>query len=336
MTQPVKSVDEISGIAYGFIASKVLFAALHIGLFTRLASGPKSIQELSQETQIHANRLLTLLTACISLGLVSKEKNAYSNAPGSASYLVRGAPQYFGDYYRFQIDRQVYPLLEQLDASLAGKKTSSLYELVENDKEEAEHFSRAQHSGSLGPAHVLAKSISFQGCRSLLDVAGGSGAFSIKICQRHPDVRSTILDFPSVIESARTFVAEAGLESRIDYVEGNALEIAWPRGCDVVLMSYLLSAVPARALDKLIDLAFDALEPGGKIIIHDFMVADDRTGPTLAALWFVALSLNPEATSLTPSKLRSILAARGFTGIRKQDLIPGITGLTVARKPSGA
>jgi predicted O-methyltransferase YrrM len=297
--EPLTNVRDISQIAYGFMASKALFASLNLDLFTRLSGQTKNLDTLAQETGIASNRLLTLLTACISLGLIIKDGECYGNAPASEAYLVRGAPSYFGDYYRFQIDRQIYPQLEQLDAALRGENVRALYDLM-FDEGEAEHFTRAQHAGSLGPATVLAKQVDLSGYRRLLDVAGGSGAFSITLCQRYPEMSATILDFPHVLEVAKRYVKGAGLDARIDYIAGSAMEATWPREQDAVLMSYLLSGVSESDIVACISHAYRSLKAGGLMMVHDFMVQDDRGGPTSAALWFLPLLFNPEAVSLAP------------------------------------
>ena len=80
--------------------------------------------------------------------------------------------------------------------------------------------------------------------------------------------------------------------------------------------------------------AFHALEPGGLLLIHDFMVDDDRTGPRNAALWFMTFLFDPEAISFTPSELLEHTKAAGFVDASVQELIPGITRLLIARKPS--
>jgi SAM-dependent methyltransferase len=245
---------------------------------------------------------------------------------------VRDAAAYFGDYYRFQIDRIVYPLFEGLDAAMRGQPTKSLYEIVEDRPDEAEAFTLAQHSGSLGPAYVLSKQIDLSGWRSLLDVAGGSGAFSITFCRRNPELQATILDFPNVIEIARKFVAEAGLETRIRFLAGNALETQWPEQQDAVLMSYLLSGVAEKHIKELISNAYQALQPGGKLLIHDFMVEDDRSGPTGASLWFLSFVFEPQAVSFSPRQLNQLAQEVGFSNIEVQDAIPGITKLLVATK----
>jgi SAM-dependent methyltransferase len=331
--KPIEDVREISRIAYGFIASKTLFAALHLDLFTRLEQRPKTAGELAAETEVPVHRMQTLLSALAGIGLIVAADGAWQNAPASARYLVTGSPVGFGDYYRWQIDEQVYPLLTRLTDALrssGGEPDDTLYAGEMADPAEAEQFSRAQHAGSLGPAALLARRADLAGATRLLDVAGGSGAFTIALCSRFPALRATILDFPNVVAVARRYVAGAGIGERVDYVAGNALDVEWP-GADVVLMSYLLSAVPGDAIPALLERARAALPPGGRLLIHDFMLDEDRRGPELAALWFLQYLAQPTDTvSFTHADLTGRLAGLGFTDITAEPLIPGITQLVRA------
>lgn len=330
-TAPVTDVRDISRIAYGFMASKALFAALNLDLFSRLSDGPKALEALAEETAMASKRLLTLLTACVSLGLIQKTDDGYVNAPASAAYLVRNAPTFFGDYYRYQIDRQVYPAFVHLDDALRGQPVD-FYHLMA-DPEEAESFSRAQHSGSCGPAHILARLVDLAGCQSLLDVGGGTGAFSISLCRRYPAIRATIIDFPNVRDLAERFIREAGLAERITYLSGNALTTGWPESQDVILMSYLMSAVAEESATQLLARAFEGLKPGGLLLVHDFMVEDDRTGPTSAALWLLtSVLMDTDAPSFTPGSLARLATQHGFRDIAVRDVIPTITKVMLARK----
>ena len=328
---PITDVREISNIAYGFIASKVLFGALNATLFDLLAGGARPLAALAEDTGIGENRLETLLTACVSLGLMERHDGGFVNAPASQQYLVSSSPRYFGDYLRFQIDRQLYPLLSNLDDALLGQAPASLYDLMA-DPEEAHHFTRAQHVGSLGPAAVMQKQVELSEATSLLDVAGGSGAFSITLCKRFPRLRATILDFPTVAPLAERFIADAKLSDRIQFIAGDALDTRWPHDQDAVLLSYLLSAVSAAAVPRLARLSFQALRPGGQLLVHDFFVDDDRQGPSGAALWFVAFLFNRDAVSFTPSDVRRVIEAAGFGDVTTQDVIPGLTRLVTAWK----
>jgi ubiquinone/menaquinone biosynthesis C-methylase UbiE len=337
MVMPITDVREISRIAYGFMGSKALFSALNLDLFSRLAAGKKSLEKLVEETGVASNRLRTLHAALTSIGLVVRDDNGYQNAPASERYLVREAPAYFGDYYRYQIDRQIYPALLHLDSGIAGDATGLAFETLAgltSDPDEADAFTRAQHSGSMGPALMLAKTLNLEGVRALLDVGCGSGAFSIALCQRNPELRATVLDFPNVIAVAERFVTEANLQNRVVYLRGDAVDTPWPISQDAVLMSYLLSAVAEPAIPLLFRKAWHALRPGGRLLIHDFMLDADETGPASAALFFLQyLSYRVDGVCFSAETLAAQLEGLGFKGISDQIVIPSITKLVVCAKP---
>lgn len=145
MPGPLHDVRDTSHIAYGFMASKTLFAALDLDLFGLLATEAKTSARLDADTELVRERLEILLTDCVGLGLLVKQGDDYANTPASQTYLVRSAPSYFGDYYRFQIDRQVYPAFARLPDALRGGR-AEFYRLMD-DPEEALSFSRGA-SGS--------------------------------------------------------------------------------------------------------------------------------------------------------------------------------------------
>ncbi len=333
-TDPLADVSEIARIAYGFMASKTLFAALNLGVFDYLQDAAQTLAKLSEETGRPANLLEALLAACTTLGLIEFDGTTYSNAPATQRYLVRSARAYFGDYYRFQIDRQFYPNLIELDRALAGDDVAGPYTGGFSNSVRAKDFTRGQHSGSLGPAHVLARQVDLRRFEYLLDIGGGSGAFSIMLCKRFKHLSATIVDFPNVLKVARRFVSEANLAKRINFVSATDEIADLPTRFDVVLMSYLCSAVGNAGTKNMISRAFDAMRPGGRLLIHDFMVGDHGQGPRLAALWSLAMVMgNPDAHVLRPGQLRASLEEEGFTGVKVRPLVPDTTSLIEATRP---
>jgi len=336
MPEPLTQVRQISHIAYGFMASRAMFAALNIGLFGHISSGVRTLDALCAVTGVAEHRLKTLMAVLVSLGLVVLEEDRFTNAPATERYLVPGAPAYFGDYYRFQIDRQIYHLMPHVDAGLAGDTGGLAHESMGGllaDPRNARDFSRAQHAGSMGPSRLMAEKIDLSGAETLLDVAGGTGACSITFCAKYPPLKATILDFPSVIEVAREYVNKAGMAGRIGLIAGDATKTAWPEQQTVVLMSYLLSAVGGGQIPALLDAAWKALAPGGRLIIHDFMLHEDREGPLSTALFFLSyLALRTDPISFTAGELKPLLATRGFTHISSGEMIPEITSFILAQK----
>lgn len=334
----LETAEELSRVAFGFMASKALFAGLHIDLFSKLSDGPKTIAEIARETKVPVNRVTTLVTALNAIGALDQQGETYANSPAAEHFMVKGARYDFGDYLRYQIDKQMYPFLLQLNNVVDGTLNPDAvdsYERWMNNSEEATLYSESQHAGSLGPGRTLARVVDLSNAKTLLDIGGGTGAMTISLLNAYPDLHSTIIDFPNVAEIGWRFITEADLINRVRYIPGNALEAQWPTGQDAALMSYLLSGVPGERIGELMSRALDSLSPGGILMIHDFMVEADRSGPALAALWQLQhLAFTPSARSLSAEWLMAALEKAGFVGADRQELIPGMTKLVTARKPA--
>ena len=338
--KPLETPEEVFQIAFGYMASKALFAGAHLGVFDELAHGPKSLDELVKVTGAEERSLSTLLTALVSVGLLEQVDGVvagFRNAPASQTMLVTGPDGSFADYCRDQIDRQMYPFLHNIADVLRGRRDTVPFEDYEawfGDADEASLYSESQHAVSLPAAALLAAVVDLSSCRRLLDVGGGSGAFAITLCRQHPELTATVLDFPNVARVGRRFVAQAGLDDRIGFVEGNALEVEWPDEQDAVLFSYVSGSVSAEGVRELYRRAHRALRPGGSVLIHDFMVDDDRSGPPLPALWaFQHVAFTPGATGLTPGFVTGLLRDCGFEDLSVGPFVPGMTRLVRGRKP---
>ena len=330
--------DEISQIAFGYMGSKALFAALESDVFTLLADGPKAAADLAEKTALEPDRAEMLLTALAGLGLVTVEDGKFANSPAAEAFLVKGAKYDFSDYLRLQVGKQMYPLLDQIEAALENRlpeNATSSYADWFSDPEQARLYSESQHAGSLGPARQLARKTDLSDAKTMLDVGGGTGAFAITLCQANPDLHATVVDYPNVAALGQKYVEEANLADRITYVPGDGREDIWPKNQDIVLMSYLFSGVPGEAHEALIKRAYDHLAPGGRLMIHDFIVDEDRTGPKLAALWQLQhTAFTPEARSLDTGWLEEALKRNGFEDVEIGTMIPEMTMLASGRRPA--
>ena len=335
--ESIVKAEQISNIAFGFMASKALFVALHCNIFSSLSGEPKTAKKLSIEAGVPENRIITICTALNSIGLLERENDLYKNSAGAESFLVKGAPYDFGDYLRLQIDRQMYGFMQQLEGVVTDNITPDYvdsYAKWMEDKEEAHLYSESQHAGSLGPGRSLARMVDFSRVDHLLDIAGGTGGLSIRLCEANPNLRVTIIDFPHVVSLGKEKVKDAGLSDRISFIGGNALDYNWPKDVGAVLMSYLYNGVPGESIPELAKQAYSVMQPGGIYLVHDFMVENDRSGPHLAALWQLQhLAFTPTAKSITPSWVSSIMEGAGFKEIKEEVLIPGMTKVLWGNKP---
>jgi 2-hydroxy-4-(methylsulfanyl)butanoate S-methyltransferase len=336
--KPIEDVRDISAITYGFMASKALFAALDFDLFTHIDHGADSVIELAKASGVSENRLVTLVTALKSIGLIVEREGRFANAPATAKFLVAGASGDFRDYVRLVNGAFGYESFRHLTAALRGERIfpdKGFYEgMIYSADLGGDAFSSAQHSGSLGPARLMAKRVSLGDRKRLLDVGGGSGAYTLAFCAANPQLKATILDFPQTVETAKKYVRDARLTDRVAHLAGNAVTTEWPAGHDVVLMSYVWSAVGGADIAVLARRTFDTLPTSGLILVHDFMVENADAQPPFAA-WYLLGSIfdNPNATCLTPAFVEDALRQAGFQIDATEVMLPGITMLTRARKP---
>jgi hypothetical protein len=141
------------------------------------------------------------------------------------------------------------------------------------------------------------------------------------------------MDFPNVTKVGSKFVSQAGLSDRIVFLDADVLDTPWPDNQEAILMSYFLSAIPAKQISNMFKMAEQVLTQEGLLLIHDFMVDDDFTGPMLAALWALQhLLFSPETMSLNPGRLKKKLDEAGFSVLDSDALIPGMTRFLVAKK----
>jgi hypothetical protein len=149
-------VSAISAIAYGFMGSQALFAALELGVFDALAGEPRELEALVATLHAPVEPLRVLLSTCLTLKLLAWDGARYANSPAAQRFLVRSSRSYVGDYYLRQISPMIYPDMPRVRALLRGEPAGHTdYTTTYSSPEKAEDFIRGQHAGSLGPAILL-------------------------------------------------------------------------------------------------------------------------------------------------------------------------------------
>ena len=325
-------VTAVSSVAYGFMGSQALFAALEVGLFTELAAGPASLAELARRLGAEPRPLLALLEACVATDLLERDGDRYRNSAAADRYLVRHARGYMGDYYLRQIAATLYSQIPAARAVVRGEAGGGTYAGFLDDPVRTEEFIRGQHAGSSGPAYLLAKTHDVARFTRLLDLGGGSGVFAIEMVRRH-GLSAIVVDHPAVVAVARKIVGEAGLADRIRCVPGDVVTGPWPEGADLILLSYVVSSYGPPVLRDLLARAHAYLPPGGGLVIHDFALHGDRPGPRNAALWYFAnLAISASTHPHTVEGITRAMSDAGFVEVTARPHVPDITFAFAGRR----
>jgi predicted O-methyltransferase YrrM len=195
--------------------------------------------------------------------------------------------------------------------------------------EKARVFILGQHSASHGGGRMLTRVFDFSGYKSMVDLAGGSGACSIAACQSNPRLKSVIVDFPNVLAVAREIVEKEGLSDRITTQPGDIRKDDWPSG-DIMLISLIISGYTKETQLKVFKKCFGKLPSGGAIVVHDFLMDSDYKGPVLSALYNIT---SVEGVPMSGEDMAGLLKEAGFVDPVIKSVIPEYTAMVAAKKP---
>ncbi|MEN9313999.1 MAG: hypothetical protein RIS35_392, partial [Pseudomonadota bacterium] len=102
----------------------------------------------------------------------------------------------------------------------------------------------------------------------LLDIGGNSGEFARQACERHPELRATVVDLPGVCAIGRAWVGDSPAADRIAFLARDALTRPLPKS-DWVNFKSMLHDWPDPAAEHLLARARDCLAPGGQVVIFE-------------------------------------------------------------------
>ena len=332
--------ERMTDIALAFKKTGTLLAAIEMELFTHIAGGAGTAEELGAAMGIEAEKADRLLTACKAMELLREVDGRHVNMSDVERYMVKGGRSYFGDYLDY-IARRDYASWDHIADDLTavpdgdGRDERSYLNYLQ-DPENARRFTVAGYEASIGLGHKLAKEYNFARFGHWLDIAGGSGCYAIAACERNPDLRVTIMDQPNVIVIAQEFIAKHGLEARIDTTPGNFLKTPFPGGHDLASYITPLQGYMPDEIIAVLRRTLDALKPGGEMLIIDYMLSDDKTGPLDPA--FVNLAGVRRGRYLgrvnTGAEWCDFLIQAGYINTAARWFTPHQLGLITAQKPA--
>lgn len=307
--------DYIHQLARAFFRSRILLTAYELGLFTALGRARKTSAEVALTLGTDARATDRLMNALAVLGLLEKEEGRFANAPAAARYLVAGKPEYMaGLMHTVNLWDSWSTLTEAVRAG------TSVFERPggEVGERRTQAFISAMHYGGSRRAERLVATLDLDGVSRVLDVGGGSGAYAMAFVRAREGITATVFDLPRVTPLTRRYVEAGGLSDKIDVVEGDAVKDGLPRGFDLVFMSQLLHSNSAEDNKALIANGAASLNAGGRLVVQDFVVDDDRAGPPQPVIFALNMLVNTAAgDTYTEAEIRGWMEAAGLTGVAR-------------------
>jgi ubiquinone/menaquinone biosynthesis C-methylase UbiE len=331
----------LMSLTTGLWASQTLVAAEQLDLFTYLAGHPgATVTEAAAGLGVAERPAEILLTACAAMGLLTRSGPGFANTSTAQTYLVRGGEYYFGDYVRM-LSEYVYPnwmrLPDVVRANAPARIVTQEQQGIFESGTRPKIFWEGLYPLSALTAQALAGAVDLSAGRSLLDVGGGNGAFAIELCRHCPGLAATVLDLDFVCADTAIKIAETGLADRVGVHPGDFFaDPELPGGHDVILLSMILHDWDEPRNSDLLAKCYRALPPGGRLVISELLVDDDKAGPLDAALMSMNMLVGTWGRNYTVAEYAGWLAKAGFEQISTvRFTAPAANGAIVARKPTG-
>lgn len=326
VTDPAPVLDLIEA----FRRSKTMFAAVEMGVFDRLAAGPRTSAELGD-----GQAMERLLDACVALGFLLKSDGRYRNTPVADDYLRRESPSTLAGYilYSNEVLFRMWANLE--DAVQEG--THRWRQTFGLDGPIFSHFFRTDAamrvfvSGMHGLGRLSSPSVvaafDLSRFRRLVDLGGATGHLALAACDRYPSLEAAVFDLPQVIRVASEHVAG----SRVELIAGDFFTDPLPQA-DLYSVGRILHDWSEEKIHRLLAKVFAALPQGGGLLIAEKLLEEDKSGPVSAQMQSLNMLICTEGRERSLSEYQALLRHGGFTSVegrRTGTLLDAVLGLKI-------
>ena len=316
-----KDLESLLELGWAYWKSQVIFAGVELGIFELLKKEGKESSEIARRLGTNPRATEMLLNALVGLKLLSKKADRYRNTPIASQYLVKGTPVYQGD--RIHHLHNLWQRWERLQEAIrTGRSALDEKEGERPDPKKVRDFMTSMHNYASMKTRDLLKRLDVRAFRRLLDLGGGPGTYAIAIARKNPRLTAVVYDLDHNLEIAREFIKEAHLGARVTTQAGNFLEEDLPEGAfDAILASNVLHIYDPPTNVSILRKCHKALQPGGRVIIHEFVLNKSGTGPPFPAFFSLNMLLGTcSGACYGEAEMKGWLATAGFSRVKTRRL----------------
>jgi 2-polyprenyl-3-methyl-5-hydroxy-6-metoxy-1,4-benzoquinol methylase len=314
-----------------------LKAAVDLDIFTAIGRGSHTSSEIAKTCNASERGVRILCDAMTVLGFLTKSGNKYSLTQDSAVFLDKNSPAYMGKAFTFLLHpTQVGNFQRMTEAARQGGATEQ-DSMLAPEEEAWLDFARGMAPFMVPAAEAIAGllqgELASRPTVKILDIAASHGLFGLTVAKRLPQAHIYALDWANVLEIAKQNAQAQGVADRYHLLPGSAFEVDYKTGYDAVLITNLLHHFEPAENEKLLKKAHAALNPGGQVILLEFVPNEDRVSPPVPALFTLTmLSNTPRGDAYTFAEFTEMFRNAGFETPRLVSLDPMPESLVVGRK----
>lgn len=316
------TIEPISSLTTNMWKFRVLAAAIKLNVFD-VTQNIHDVNEIAKELKLKMDPLERLLNALVAMELLEKKEDSYFNKYISTKFLIKNSKGYYGDF--ILMNEESDNSWKELNKVI---KTNSPVGGDNRKRLAKEGFTRGMHNNAQAPAKALSQLIDFSNRKHLLDIGGGSGAFSIILTNNYDGLKATVNEQPAVCRTVKEYADKEGGKDKINILEGDYFKVEFPVH-DVALFGQIFHTNSVDQNNLLLKKVYDKIEDKGIVIITEFLLNEDKTGPLFSTLFNLnMLKQTKNGRAYTFSEIESWLRDTGFKNIEKQHLVGPHTVIT--------
>ncbi len=325
-----EALERLELVLGGHVFFQTLRSAVDLDVFTMLSRNPgATLARLAELAGVERKPMRILLLGCTALGLIEKHSDGYCNSVVAERLLNRDSPGNMIAAVEFAHHLVYRPMFHMADAIRANRNVglcelgdfsgdgTTLYQRLSHLPELERIFQEGLQSTTAITVEQLLDHFDFTRVRHVLDVGGGNGTALCALAARHPHLRGTVFETPTVCALARQRIAAAGMADRIGTHSGNSFTDPFPTDPDCILFMHFLTIWSERSNIDLLRKSHAVLPPGGYVLVFDGVQSNDETGPLRAARWspyFLVLS-SGEGMFYTANEYAGWMREAGFVDV---------------------
>jgi ubiquinone/menaquinone biosynthesis C-methylase UbiE len=289
-----------------FTASRIILTANDFRIFDHLVPPGKTAEALAKTISADGRATELLLNSLVAIGLLEKRKSLYKNSPVASRYLVSGRPESQGD-----ILRHYSTLWDNWSGLDVVVKTGKPNRKAHNH----ESFILGMHNLARLRTREFLAALDLRGVQRILDLGGGPGTYSMAFARKGKEV--TIMDYPETLKIAKKLLDKEGLSKGITLLPGDFTGDDMGSGYDLILISQILHAYDEKACIAMLRKGYQALNPGGRVVVQEFPLGETKTSPPQGAIFAVNMLVNtPGGRTYTPKEMTGWMEKAGFVKMK--------------------
>jgi 2-polyprenyl-3-methyl-5-hydroxy-6-metoxy-1,4-benzoquinol methylase len=313
------SADVVFDTLFAYQRSAALKSAIDLELFTAVDDGARTASAIAKRCGASERGVRILCDYLSTVGLLEKSDRAYQLVPESAAFLSKRSPAYLGTTARFLMRPELKRNFDDLtEAVRRGGVAPTADNAVADENPIWVEFARSMMPMMVPAAQAIADLVagSSADARKVLDIAAGHGLFGITIAQRNVRAEIVAVDWKAVLAVAEEHACSAQVQDRYRTLPGDAFNVDFGSGYDVALVTNFLHHFDPPTCTNFLRKVHAALEPGGKVVVLEFVPNADRVSPPVPARFSLAmLAGTPGGDAYTFVELRQQLEGAGFRNV---------------------